>query len=395
MPVGVLTQGQLNSSTKFYYDKPARLTIQLVDGAGVPLAPGSVGTTDVTVVASLYSGASNATVRTITGTNATIENLWPTTYGAYYGADPPVSGYTTVAIGAGETKTLDVPVFMAKGTFANLPSGTTSVIAVPGAAATCGASGAVTLNPSAQFSLLPGSWSFLASGDKFACSPGPANQSLVYDDGRPQTVSWDATTLTVTGAPAGDLWAVSRSKATGVPIPSTSCPDSSYAPVALDIKASRTGFIAIPAGDWYVYVTASGSGPAGPCVGVPYNLYSIVIPYASPTTLAWAFQPALVSVTGAPMSRSDAMLVSKSSAVPDCTRYSSGVGDYSTMSTSGSAYVGLLDPGTWYFFSWNQRRDSQVTGARCVLGGTVIVGGSPTGYTLPFSTTAPVPVVGP
>jgi len=394
LSVGTLTQGQLNNSVHFTYDLAAHLTLRLVDGSGTPLPAGSVTSSQVTLT---FGSSSVPTM--INGVTATIDNLWPGTYGAYYGLVIPSQGYGTVHIGPGATGNLDVSVIMATGSFTGTPAGTTTLTAVPGGTADCSGAGAVTVDP-AGFTLLPGSWSFFANGSTFACSPGPGTPppsgsstglGLVSGDNGSQ--SWGTTTLNVTGAPSGDLWAVSRSKATGVPISSTSCPDPSYAPVALDVRAARNGFIPIPAGDWYVYVTAAGSGAAGPCVGVPYNLYSSVIPYNTATTLAWAFQPALVKVTGAPPSyNSYAMLVSSSSAVPSCSRTSPGSSSYSTIPPSGSAYVGSLNPGTWYFYSWNQ--NYYVSGPRCVYGGKVIVGGAST-YTLPFSTTAPVPVVGP
>ncbi len=371
--VGTLTQGQLNNSVTFAYAQAAHLALRLVDGSGNPLPAGSIGTTQVTLVAGESSGSSSSVVKTITGVTATIDNLWPTQYGAYYGTSAPAAGYSSVTVGPGGTGSLDVPVVMAKGSLTGMPSGTASVTAVPGSVADCSVSGGVAVSP-AGFSILPGTWSFVASGPTFTCSPGPAGVALAAGDNPPQ--AWATTTLQVSNAPAGKLWAVSASKVSGT---LTTCPGSAYASVAVSVDASRTAATPIAAGDWYVYVTSGAAD--GACVGVPAGHYSEHIAYGSADTIVWAYPipNATVTVTYSRPSSSYALRASPSAT--SC----SATGSMS-MSRSSNTYTSTLSAGTWTIWSTNNGSCSKV-------GGTVVVGGQ-TAYSLTFSSSNP-PVVGP
>lgn len=376
--VGTLTQGQLNNSVTFAYALAAHLTLRLVDSSGNPLPTGSVGTTQVTLVASESSGSSSSIVKTITGVTATIDNLWPTQYGAFYGTVPPAGGYASVPIAAGQTGNLDVPVVMATGSVSGMPTGTTSVIAIPGATADCsaiGAAGSVTVNaPAYTFSLLPGAWSFVAVGPTFTCSPGPADVAL--GSGPNTAVAWAGTTLQVTNPPAGQLWAVNVSKVSGT---LTTCPGSAYASVAVSINGSRNAAAAIPAGSWYVYVT-SGAADAT-CLGTPAGHYSEAVPYGGADTIIWSYPipNAAVTVTYSRPSSSWTLRASPSST--SCTATGSVA-----MSVSSSTYTATLAAGTWSIWSTKNGVCQQI-------GGTVIVGGQLT-YALTYNS-ATKPVVGP
>ncbi|MCR6494600.1 hypothetical protein [Cellulomonas sp. P24] len=373
LPVGTVTQGQLNNNVKFAYAKAAHLVLRLVDGAGNPLPAGPLGTGagTVTVVASESSTASSSFSVPVSGVPIpTIDNLWPTQYGAYFGTTAPAAGYTSISIGAGETGTLDVPLEMATGSLSGVPAGTTSVKAIPvGASGDCSATGAITVDPSA-LSLLPGDWSFFATGPTFTCSAGP---SASLQPGANAPVVWGATTLQVNDAPAGKLWAVDASKVSGT---LTTCPGSTYAGVALSIDGALGAPLSIPAGDWYVYVTSGAAD--GPCVGIPAGNYPKAVAYDGASTIIWSYPvpDARVSVTAG---NYVSLVASPSSSTcrPTGAVYLNGW---------QSPYTATLPAGTWYIWSTSWRGCGS-------LGGTVIVGGA-TSYSLTFSSSHP-PVVGP
>lgn len=371
--VGTLTQGQLNNSVTFAYALAGHLTLRLVDEAGNLLPAGSLGTTQVTLVAGESSGSSSSIVKSITGVTATIDDLWPTQYGAFYGTVAPAGGYTSVAVGPGETGVLDVPVIMAKGSVTGMPSGTTSVTATPGATASCSASGAIAVNP-AGFSLLPGTWSFAASGPTFTCSPGPANVALASGDNAPQ--AWAQTTLQVTNPPAGRIWAVDASKVTGT---LTTCPGSAYAAVAVSIDAARDASAPLPAGDWYVYVTSGAAD--GACVGVPAGHYSEHVAYGTADTIIWTYVIPDAKVTVNYVRPSNKYALRASPSATSCSATGS-----MNMTRSSNTYTSTLSAGTWTIWS-------TYNGGCFQVGGTVNVGGQ-TVYSLAFSATNP-PVVGP
>ena len=380
--VGQLARGQLNNSVSFAYDRAGTVRLHLIDPTGGALDTATVAGATVTLVAGESSGSTSATTPAVTGLTTTVSGLWPTMYGAYFGTTPPAAGYPTAVVAPGGTIDIDVPVVMALGSLNSLPTGTTSVIAVPGGSTTCTASGARTVAASG-FSFLPGSWSFFATGPTYDCSPGPA--SLAFIAGPNDGTTWGTTTLSVTSAPStGKLWAVNRSKVPGATL--TSCPASSYAGVAVNVDAARSAPVVIPAGDWYVYRTDGAAG--GACLGTPTGQYSKLLTYGVANTLGWVAPNASVTVTGAPSGTKLAVVYSTSATAPTCSKSSAGTG-FTSLSVSGSSFItpSTLPPNTYYFHSWNQS-----TGV-CAYGGRVVVGGL-TAYTLPFSSTTP-PAVGP
>jgi len=371
--VGTLTQGQLNNSVTFSYDLAGAINLHFVDAAGIEITGVDLIGAQVTLVASQFAGASGESPWPVTGPFTTVSGLWPTQYGAYFGTTPPAGGYMSVDVAPGATADLTVVVATAQASFPlpSLPAGWTTVIAVPGIAAACTDPGNRTVDP-AGFRVPLGAWSFFATGPNYVCSPGekPANLISEY----PVVVPWDSTTLKVTNAPAGEIWAVNRSKVTTGTL--STCPGATYAGVAVNISGARDAAAPIPAGDWYVYVTDTGA--AGSCQGVP-SQYSKVLGYGSASTLVWVIPNAVVTISNAPTGGGWKVRASPVSSNCDAT----GSID---LNQSGSVFNGTLTPGTWYIWSKN-------SGSCQEFGGTVIVGGQ-TAYSLTFNDTLP-PVVGP
>ena len=384
--VGTVSQGQLNNGVKFAYDREGTLHLNLVDEAGVPLTLAEAPVGQGTLVASDSSGTSGSSLWTVGGLMTEVKHLWPTRYHAFLGTTAPAV-FDTFALAAGSTMDLPVKVAMVSTTFTNLPVGTTSVIAVPGAASACPASGfrqhAVT--DLAEFRLLPGVWSFFATGATFDCSPGPASQSLTA--GSPAAVTWGQTTLKVTSAPAGSLWAVNLSKVPGATL--TTCPGTAYAGAAVAVSGARDAAMAIPAGSWYVYVTDGAA--TGACLGVPVNLYSDKLDYGVANTLIWVVPSPILTVTGVAsgqnvtFSTAVATACSTSSFTPGGTIQVAGpaVSDNSSLSTTVSRPPSGTQ--TWYAYGWNQQG-----AAKCANAGTFVVGPSTVSLTKAVGSTGPV-----
>ncbi|MGV8967945.1 MAG: hypothetical protein ACOH2F_16930 [Cellulomonas sp.] len=369
MAVGKVTQGQLNNNAKFSYELAATLTLRIVDSAGTPVA--STGGA-ITVVPAVLVGGANPTYPAPTGVSEiTVEDLWPMSYGAFYGATAPPGGYKSVVLSPGGVSTLDVTVEMASSSFTTLPAGTTQVIAVPETATTCPAGARVI--PASEFggfSIFPGAWTFFATGGSFDCSQGPSAYAL--SSGPNADVAWGSTTLKVNSAPVGTLWAVNLSKVAGPLL--TTCPGSAFAGVAVNVDGARSGAVPLPAGTWYVYRTNGAAD--GTCLGTPVGLYPLVLTYGGANTLAWASPSATVTVT-----YTANLTLRASPSSTNCKATGSG-----NLSRSGTSYSATLAPGTWSIFLTNN-------GNCQAKGGTVVVGGQ-TAYNLAFNTTTP-PTVGP
>jgi type II secretory pathway pseudopilin PulG len=383
---GLVARGTLNNSVRFAYDLAGTVQIVLTDPAGGSLSNADVAGSQVTLVAAQYSGASGSTVYTVSGVTTTITGLWPTQYSAYFGTTPPAE-YPAAALEPGGTATLEVPFEFASTTITGLPAGTQSVIAVPsGAGTTCTSPGARTVN-AADARVLPGTWDFFATGTTFACSPGPSG--VVLAAGVNDPIAWEPTYLQVVDAPAGTLWALEMGKAPGA---LTTCPGSGGG-AAVNIDAARSGFVPIPAGSWYLYVT---DGPAtGSCVSFPRTYNPRTFDYAAQQTFAWPPpDPATVTVTGIPTVRSRrAGLVASTAADVRCTSTNTSSctssGTLVILSTgSSSSATGQLAQGTWYVYGHD--RGSRATWTnRVQLGGTLIIGPSTTSLTLAYNGTTP------
>jgi len=353
---GPLRPGQLSTSVSFTYDRAASLRLRVVGPDGAPLDDAVAAGAVLTLAATESSGASATSQHTATGTVTTLTGLWPSRYGAFFGVTPPPGGYTSVDLTPGGTGEIDVVLEMARASVGGLPPGTASVTVVPGTGA-CTDPGARTVDP-AGFGLVPGTWTFYASGDAFDCAPGPSGVALGAGENGIQM--FDVTGLTVSNAPAGGvLWAVSTTRATGL----TTCAAAPQAGFAINVDAARSGVVEMPAGDWFVYRT---DGPAdGTCLSRP-TAYPQAVPYGGAGELAWVdwrqrFSSVTLTVTNASSLGSSYRIIVTRSPVASCTNSTpSGATALGTLSSSTAS--GAVAPGTVYVY---QHRTSGGSGNRC------------------------------
>lgn len=377
---GLLARGQLSGSVSFAYDRAGAVRLTLVDAGGAPLPAGTpVAGAQVTLVASVSSGPSGNTVHTVSDVVTTISGLWPTHYGAFFGTVAPTGGYQAKDLTPGGSIDLDVPFEWATTTVTGTPAGTTQVIAVPAGptTTTCTSAGALTVDPD-DVSLLPGNWDFFAVGATFGCSPGPV--AVPLGPGINDPVEWAVTTLQVSEAPAGTLWALERSKVAG---PLSTCPGSAAGSVAVNIEASRTGPMAFPAADWYLYVTNGAAN--GTCVSFPRTFNPRQVPYGIAITVSWpAPPPVTVNITEIPyLTRkwnngyvyTYPVMVASSTNSVTCTQSVFTNGGSQILLGSSASLTASLAQGTWYIYAWDQRSsNSGPWNPRCKHAGTVIAG---------------------
>lgn len=390
---GYVTPGTLNTSVSFAYAAAASVEVRLVDAAGNPASADAAGS-QVTLVASEYSGASGNTVHTLTGSTSTITGLWPTTYGAFYGTVAPAEGYNTVVLAPGGSATIDVVYVPATIPFAGLPAGTTELVAAPlASASTCSGADVRTFPVSgatATVTLPAGSWKFFVKGTYFSCSAGdPAGGA--FPSGVAETVTWTAgSTLRVDGAPAGQLWAVDAGKIGTI----SDCPGPAAAPIAQPLS----GTTPLLPGTWYVYLT--DGAPDGACQGfLAGGLNPVQIQHNEARTVTWL----LHSVTGTvsdfePVAGSwwsvvwPRILVSSSPTLT-CTSSSSpptgatNIGEPSGW--SGGSLTTTLSQGTWYVHAWDVRTSGAWSPNRCRPAGTFVVGPASSNLTLNYDVDNP------
>lgn len=379
---GSVTPGRLNTAVTFAYDRAATLRVRVLDEDGNPYAATGL---PFTVVSTESSGASASRQVTATGDVTEITGLWPTRHGAYFGSVPPAGGYPTIDLAPGQTGQVDVVLTLATGGVAGLPPGTDRVLAVPGTAG-CTDPGARQV-AAGGFSLMPGTWSFYASGPAFDCAAGPAALSLVGGDNG--DVGFGPTTLAVTGVPAGGtLWAVHSSKAPGG---LTTCGGPATAAVAQNVDAARTGPVELAPGDWYVYRTDGAAD--GTCLATPRGAYPRAVPNGAATTLVWQDQRPAVGFTirnipsNSTVGTAYRIVVS---AVPlsTCTNTATTPTTSTVFGAANSTTVtGTLEQGTWYVY---RQRTSGGSGNRCSASPTnpVVLPGPAPAYSLNWTTGA-------
>jgi len=293
---GLLKPGQIYTGASFTVALPGTVRVTLVRSDGQPLADSDVAGSQVSLVAAEFSGASGVTTKTVTGVTSTFPNLWPTTYGAYFGSVPPAGGYTAQLLTPGATITLQVVFEMATLLATDLPPDATKVLAVPaGTAPTCaagvGTSGTVS-GSKATFQVLPGLYDLYVSGTGYECSPGPVAVSL--GAGANDGVTWGTTTLRLDSVPTGgSLWALNSAKS-GVTSLAT-CPGSAGSS-AVSIDGARSSAMELPAGTWFVYQT-SGSATAA-CSSYPTGINPVVVAYDTDNTRSWSVAPVTVTYAG-------------------------------------------------------------------------------------------------
>lgn len=383
--VGTVLQGQLNNSVSFAYDRASTLRLTVVDSTGTQVPDSVTAGTSVTITSVGSTGATASTSRTLAGSVTTLTGLWPTTYGAYYGAQPPAGGYRTVRLAPGASSDLSVTLDYARGSVVGGPPGATTFTVAPGAGP-CTASGAKTVDPSA-FALMPGAYSFFASGPAFDCAPGPSSQVLASGDN--DGVVWEPTTLQVTGAPAtGVLWAVSATRVTGT---LTTCPAASLAGYAINVDAARSGPVALPAGSWYLFRAATTADSA--CLGTPLGQYPKAVPYPGATTLAWSEPVPNPTLTGTGFTSGRYMIVTTATSAPSCgtSTYTSSGTSYSAgpATSGGSLTVTVPRPtsgsATYAAYVWNKAWPGSCTGM-----GKFVVGTSTTALSKASNSTSTV-----
>jgi hypothetical protein len=368
----------------------------------------------VTVVASQYSGASPAKTYTLTGPTLTLNSLWPTQYGAYYGTIAPPSGYSSVQLAPGGSINLNAVLQLATTSVNGLPSGTTSVIAAPAGSTSCTATGAVAVANPAAISLLPGNWGFFAVGGgnpAFACSPGPGTGTqspITLGPGPNDGVTWGTTTLAVAGTvPAGTLYALDTAKAGNL---GTACPASTLDGSAITLGAGAT---TIPAGNWYVYAR-NGATCSVPIAGAT-NMYPFAVAYGSPNTLSWPAHAVTLNVTNigaivrssgtnywpdvylSPVPVTDASVVCSRTGltIGGTTQVSLPLSGTNNTSGTKATATGTVYNGTWYLIA-NDENTSKPTwptktgGKTCGPAGTVtIVATTTSPQSLSYSVTVP------
>jgi hypothetical protein len=373
---GTITRGKLVNNVRFQVDRAGTANIRLVTDGGALLDDETARTTTITLVAS--EGAGNSTQRSMqaSGPITQITGLWPTAYGAYVGTTVPSGGYTTANLSGGGTVDLNAVVAAARARLTAPPAGTTEVRAVA-SGRTCEDPTGRLVDPAAV-SLLPGAWSFYATGATFTCAPGPGQVSLLAGDNG--ELVWEESTLQVTSAPEGALWAVNRARLGGAA--PTSCPGPQAAAIAQNVDGARTGPVALAAGDWFIFATDGAAG--GECRGVPSGQYSKVLAYGTATVLAWATPPAAVTANQLTAGETYQAVAWTGGKDMSCTNGApSGVTTFAKATARATSATSALSPGTWQVFI------QDTAAGTCKHAGTYEISTTDRTYTLNLSTTRP------
>ncbi|MGN8245515.1 prepilin-type N-terminal cleavage/methylation domain-containing protein [Cellulomonas soli] len=374
---GQLKRGSLYAGAGFAVAHGGTITLNLVRADGQPLSSAQVAGSTVSLVAPEFSGSSSVKQFTVTGTTTVLSGLWPTKYGAFFGTTEPAGGYTAYTLDPGGSLTIDVVFEMASAPVANIPAGTSSIVAVPaGTATTCAVGQGVTLpagSPTATVSLLPGTYDLYATGLGFSCSPGPTAVPLAA--GPNDEVAWGSTTLQLSSVPSGGtLWALNRA-ASGVT--ANTCPGGAGAG-AVNIDGARSGAVALPAGNWWVYQTAGAA--TGACTSYPDLINPVPVAYNQANTRVWTSTPPTTNLTLKKMTSGRLFVVS--TATVTCTAskitttgqaYSVGTATNSVTSLTQAVPRPSSGTTTYYAYQWNTGSSQS---NKCSAVGRFIVGPS-------------------
>lgn len=403
--VGQVSRGQLKNQVSFQVALGGTVSLHVTDAGGTDLASLSSPQT-VTLVASEFAGASPYNSQTMTSPVTTVGPLWPTTYGAFYGSPPePATGPAeSAALAPGGHLDLRVPIEYAHTAVVDAPAGTTDVYAVPsGATGACTSSQAVHLGNLGSVELLPGSWMFYAKGARFACAPGPGAPVSASDTvapialapGENSSVQWQASWLTVTGAPTGQVYALDA----GIAGSLAACPDPS---MDTSTAYALSGATALPAGNWNLYVRNGST-----CTLAPSSISPLALPNGASLTKAWPPHTASVTISSIDYISSSGNSPKRYywptvylSSLPvsglSCTQYgispSSAVtqvlagGDRTTDSTARSTTV-TVGNSTWYVIGNDQNSNYGQTrySGTCQLAGTLNISGSVNSVTINYT----------
>ncbi|WP_162243335.1 type II secretion system protein [Cellulomonas sp. Leaf334] len=379
---GVIMPSQIYAGASFTVAKAGSVTVTIVRSDGQSLTNAQASGSPLTLVASQYSGATGESPRVAGGVSTTFTGLWPTSYGAYFGSAAPPGGYDMVDLPPGGHVTLEVTLEMASVLVANLPSGTTNVLAVPtGTVPTTCSTGtsAPASGSGASFVLMPAAYDLYAVGTTFACSPGPVNVSL--GSGENEDITWATTTLRIQGLSTGTVWIAEKQKSGLASL--TTCPTTVGA-IAINVDGARSAPVVIPAGSWYVWQT---NGPwNGTCVSYPDLISAFGAPYGTAVLKNWASTPPptlYAALTMTNISTTNRYLLISPVVVTGCTQTvaSPSGTKYQSTGKSSSGTQSLTVSGvprptsgttTYYAYLWN--KENSGSGNRCTTAGTYVVG---------------------
>lgn len=255
--VGLLRRGTLSSSVDVAYDRAVTLDLRLSGGGATDA---DVAGQTVTVYrGGGFAGSTPETQHPVTGLRTVVRGLWPGDYAAYVGASTPAS-LDMHSVAPGATAVIDVSLEVATIRVTGAPTGGT-LLAVPDGETSCTSSRARELSAGGEVTVLPGTWRLLARSDDLGCSPGPSG--IAVGPGATEVVVWTYPELEVRNAPSGygTIWAVSSAGA------SATCTPPSRPGAAVRVGSAPSATVSLPAGDWYVFVSAGPDSPSasGPC----------------------------------------------------------------------------------------------------------------------------------
>ena len=301
--IGKVPRGQL-ATAKFGLAQGGTVTIRLTDPSHTVIPAAQAAGKHVILFAPDSAGnKTSPQVINNTSSSVTVANLWPGRYAAYFGDSVPTDSDTVPqTLEPGGSLVLDAVMAPATGTFSNLPAGTTSVVAMPNSATTC-CGGGVTV-PTTGFSLIPGAWSFFASGSDgghpFTNSPGPGTgggTAVTLVGGDNGDFAWGTTGLHFTGtsAPTGmPLYALAQATAGNL---GTACPAPGLDASAFPLSA--TGTTPLPAGTYYVYARNTATTCKQPISASPAaNYYLFTVSYGQDNALSWPSHLVAVTIRG-------------------------------------------------------------------------------------------------
>lgn len=274
--VGRVMRGTLNSAIDIAYDRAATLDLRLSGGGATDADV--AGQNVVVYRGGGFTGSSPETTHVVTGLRTLVPGLWPGEFAAYLGGTTPGS-LTMHTAGPGQTTVIPVAIGVGTIDVEDAPAGA-RIYVVPQGETSCTAAGAREVR-GGSVTVLPGTWRLLAKHSAYGCSPGPENIIAIADDFT--TATWEPSTLTVEGAPAGygdKVWAVSAEGARATCSRPSTPTDAVLLGSAPNVERDLT------AGDWYVFVTA-GSGGAPDAGAACASAGLVNVRYGTDTTVRW------------------------------------------------------------------------------------------------------------
>ena len=341
--IGVITPGTLSSSSEISLDRAATVTIQVT---GTITAAEAAGST-VSLYQSEASGSSIIPI-TLTGLSTLVTNLWPTDYTAFFGSKLPSTMPAMVTLAPGATGTLSVPFLTADFVVTGVPAVSTAgteVVAAP-PSGSCTDPTAKVITPSAGH-LVAGTWSFWLRSAALGCSEGPS--SVALEEGPNPDVAWASSTLSISGAPSGPVWAspgASGGSCSATNAQKISDVGGNLAPVSL------------AAGDWYIFSAPGGSSPGTPCKSAGL----VAVPYGTASTLSWPAMTSTVTVGNVSYAAYSTIFASLTR-ITVCDKTSSNGTGVVAFTYGSNSFTATLPAGTWYLHRGSAYNSCQAWGA--------------------------------